>query len=269
MSLHALTHFLFERAGFNRWHPGMTGKRNQGVLHKYLLEAAGEMIVKGVPLAERLYVPEPFSKVSKTDIAQRRQKKLAVLQARDGQRPLALVLGEFKACEAAASGRRLWIKHLPEVPLLLTNELWRRLERTYAAYFEARDADGFRPRLVLTALIRAKREHTYEIDTASLMLASEHWIPVESAHELPLIHALAEAGRRFAKPLRYDAKNAGGFANALLLDVGPEAVPLHVVSPFMTDAERTAKEAAIAACGAQARVWYTDESMPPFAPVMR
>ena len=43
MSLHALMHFLFERAGFNRWSPAMEGKRNQGVLHKYLMNAAEEI----------------------------------------------------------------------------------------------------------------------------------------------------------------------------------------------------------------------------------
>jgi hypothetical protein len=40
MSLRALLHFLYERAGFNRWYPAMEGRRNQGVLHKYLCEAA-------------------------------------------------------------------------------------------------------------------------------------------------------------------------------------------------------------------------------------
>ena len=47
MSLHALMHFLFERAGFNRWSPAMEGKRNQGVLHKYLMNAAEDVMVKG------------------------------------------------------------------------------------------------------------------------------------------------------------------------------------------------------------------------------
>ena len=54
MSLRALTHFLFERAGFNRWSPAMAGKRSQGVLHKYLLRAAEQVRAKGVVLAERL-----------------------------------------------------------------------------------------------------------------------------------------------------------------------------------------------------------------------
>jgi hypothetical protein len=265
MSLRALTHFLFERAGLNRWLPGMVGKRNQGVVHKYLLDAAGEMIVKGCPLAQRLYVPEPFIESARAAIAQRRREKLAVLQPTNGQAPLAMVLGEFKSCEATALGRRLWIRHMPDVPLLLSNKIWERLERTYAACFEARDADSaVRPRLVMTALIRARREHTYEVDTASLMLASEHWIPVEGVHELPLIHALVEARRRFIKPLRYDTKNAAAFANVLLLDAGALPLPLHIVSPFMTDQERAAKEATIAACGPDAWVWYTDEAMPPF-----
>ncbi|MDR0701643.1 MAG: DUF1173 domain-containing protein [Azoarcus sp.] len=264
MSLRALTHFLFERAGFNRWTPGMAGKRGQGVLHKYLLEAASKTIVRGEPLVKRLYVPEQFNEASKVDAARRRREKLAVLYPRDGHTPLALVLGEYKHCEATASGQRLWIRHMPDVPLLLANELWARLERKYAAYFDALGADTkFRPKLVLTALIRTRSEHTYEIDTASLMLASEHWIPVENAHELPLIHALVDARRRFIKPLRYDAKNTGPFANALLLDAGTEPAPLHVISAFMTGSERTAKEAAIAAHGARTWLWYTDEAMPP------
>ncbi len=57
MSLRALMHLLFERAGFNRWSPAMEGKRNQGVLHKYLMEAAENVLVKGAALGERLYVP--------------------------------------------------------------------------------------------------------------------------------------------------------------------------------------------------------------------
>jgi hypothetical protein len=106
MTLRALMHFLFERAGFNRWSPAMAGKRNQGVLRKYLLEAAEEIVVKGVPLAERLYVPEPFSESAKAEAAQRRREKLAVLRPKDGQTPLAIVIGEFKASEATSQGRR-------------------------------------------------------------------------------------------------------------------------------------------------------------------
>ncbi|MCY0726110.1 DUF1173 family protein, partial [Klebsiella pneumoniae] len=80
------------------------------------------------------------------------------------------VIGEFKVSEVTALGRRVWIKHMPDAPLLVGTKTWERIERVFAPLFEARDADsGYKVRLVLVALIRARREHTYEIDAASLM----------------------------------------------------------------------------------------------------
>lgn len=263
MSLRALMHFLFERSGFNRWSPAMAGKRNQGVLRKYLLEAAEEITVKGVPLAERLYIPEPFSENSKVEAAQRRREKLAVLRPRDGQTPLAIVIGEYKISEATAQGHRVWIRHMPDAPLLIAGRAWERIERVFAPLFEARDADiGHSVRLVIAALICARREYTYEIDSVSLMLTSEQWIPIEGVHELPLVDALVAQQRRFVKPLRYDAHSASPFPNALLLDAGPSPVPLHVLSRFMNPKERAAKEKAIARAGEIAWVWSTDQAMP-------
>lgn len=265
MSLRALMHYLFERAGFNRWSPAMEGRRNQGVLHKYLLEAAQEVTVKGLALADRLFVPEPFSEAGRADAARRRRDKLAVLNPCDVQLPMALLLGEFKANEPGASGQRVWIKHLPDMPLLVQDRTWARLAKRYAALFEARDADGGHGvRIVMAALLRARREQTYEIDTASLMLTDTHWIPVEGVHELPLLQALVAQGRRFIKPLRYDAGAASAFPNALLLDVGAVPVPLHVVSAFADPAAQRARELSVAEADADAWVWRTAMAMPPF-----
>ena len=219
------------------------------------------MIVKGQPLAQRLYVPEPFSEASKVAAAQRRRDKLAILQPTDGQAPLAVVLGEFKTCEATAFGRRLWIKHVPDAPLLIADKTWERARRAYAAYFEIQDA-GFRSHLVLTALIRAKREHVYEVDALSLMLTSEHWIPVEGAHEVELVHALVEQQRRFIKPLRYDARSTAGFPNALLLDAGADPVALHVISAFADEKERAAKIQTVARLEPRVWAWWTEQPMP-------
>lgn len=241
----------------------MAGKRNQGVLRKYLLEAAEEITVKGVPLVERLYVPEHFSESGKAEAAQRRREKLAVLGPRDGQAPLAVVIGEYKASEATAQGHRVWIRHMPDAPLLIAGRTWERIERVFAPLFEARDADiRHSVRLVMAALICARREHTYEIDSVSLMLTSEQWIPIEGVHELPLIGALVAQQRRFIKPLRYDARSAAPFPNALLLDAGPSPMPLHVLSVFMNPKERAVKEKAIARVGEMAWVWSTDQVMP-------
>lgn len=267
MSLRALMHFLFERAGFHRWSPAMEGKRNQGVLHKYLHEAAENVAIKGLALAQRLYVPEPFSETGRDDVARRRREKLAVLQPRDGHSPLAIVIGEFKTSDVNSLGCRVWIKHMPDAPLLIAAKAWERMERVYAALFEARDADtGYKPRLMMTALIRARREHTYEIDVATLMLTSEHWIPVEGLYELPLVQALVNQQRRFIKPLRYDAKSTAAFPNALLLDAGSLPVPLHVVSAFTDPKEQAAKALFLRRSEETLWVWHTSEPMPTFAP---
>jgi hypothetical protein len=240
----------------------MQGKRNQGVLHKYLTEAAEDVSVKGFALSERLYVPEPFNETTHAEAAQRRRDKLAVLRPRDGRSPLAVLIGEFKASEVTALGRRIWIRHMPDAPLLITAEAWERIERAFAPLFEARDADtGFKVRLMMAALIGARREHTYEIESAGLMLTSEHWIPVEGIHELPLVHALVEQRRRFIKPLRYQARSAAGFPNGLLLDCGAKPVPLHLVSAFLTPKERVVKDAAIQNTE-PAWVWDTDQPLP-------
>ena len=60
---------------------------------------------------------------------------------------------------------------MPDAPLLIAGKSWGADRAGVRPLFEARDADTGRPvRLVLAALIRARREYTYEIDAASLML---------------------------------------------------------------------------------------------------
>ncbi len=272
MSLRAVMHFLFERAGMNRWHPAMEGKRNQGVLHKYLTEAADDLVTKGLRLSERLYVPEPFSETGKAQIADRRRSKLAMLQSSEGNLHfnMALVLGEFKGSEAGATGRKIWIRHMPDAPLLIAAKAWDRIERVYGDLFEACDADtAYKPRIVMCALTYAKREHTYQIESASCMLATDHWIPVEGVHELGLIHTLIDEKRRFVKPLRYDAKTAAAFPNVLLLDAGEKPVPMHVVSGFMDSKERGLKEKMLKANEETKWVWYTDRPMPVLPAMMK
>jgi len=116
----------------------------------------------------------------------------------------------------------------------------------------------------MAALIHARREFTYEIDAASLMLVSEQWIPVEGVHELPLIDALIAQRRRFLKPLRYDAKAVATFPNALLLDCGATPVPLHLTSEFTSPKDRALKEKAIHASEKSGPWhWHTALPIPP------
>jgi hypothetical protein len=266
MSLRAVMHFLFERAGFNRWSPAMEGKRTQAVLHRYLLEAADGIETKGVRLSERLYVPEQFREERKTEIAERRRGRLALLQTPedDIHFKMALVIGEYKCDGPSPFGHKVWLRHMPDAPLFIDARAWERLKGRYGDLFEARDADTkARQRVVMCALIYAKREHVYQIDGVSVMLTTENWVPLEGIHESDFIQALTGQRRRFMKPLRYDARSAALFPNALLLDTGASPTPLHVVSALMDPNDRSAKEKAIKAHGTDLWVWHTDKPMPP------
>ncbi len=267
LSLRGLTHFLVDRAGFNRWSPAMAGKRHHGVIQWHLVAAADGVQVRGEPLAGRLHVPAPFSEARKAALAAHRREVFRALAPQDGVAPLMVVLGEFKECEITATGRRLWIRHMPDCPLRVEASTWARIERAYAALFEAKEADGQHDlRLVITALVRARRELVLEIEAASLMLVTSDWIPLEGVHELPLVHALVAQRRRFIKPLRYEARSAAGFANALLQDAGDAPRPLHLLSPFMSAADRHVKERALQA-DAVGWVWDTGCPMPPLPAV--
>jgi len=267
ISLRALLHFLYERAGFNRWYPAMEGRRTQGVLHKYLTEAARGVLLKGEPLDGRLYVPEPFRLELKNETGERRRRKLALLLSPEsaGQFKMAIVIGEFNGCVATPYGRRVSVKHMADAPLFIDNKTWKRVERAYGPVLQARDADVNRePRALMAALIYAKREHIYQIDTLSMMLTTDQWIPLDGLHELPLIERLQREQRAFLKPLKYDARSSAAFANALLLDCGGTARALHVVSPFVAGRDRWIKDKAVSSAGDLRWVWHTDEEMPAF-----
>lgn len=266
MSLRALMHFLFERAGFNRWYPAMEGRRNQGVLHKYLSEAARGVTVKGASLDERLYVPEPFRVELKDEIGERRRKKLALLLSPEDavQYKMAIIVGEYNGSEPTSFGRRIVVKHMPDVPLYIENKAWERVERSYAPTLQARDADvPKKPRVMLAALVYAKREYVYQVDTVSMMLTTDQWIPLDGLYELPLIEALQSEQRSFMKPLKYDAKSAAAFPNVLLLDCEVGPVPLHVVSA-VADAKEKALKVRALAIDPPHWIWNTDTEVPSF-----
>jgi Protein of unknown function (DUF1173) len=83
---------------------------------------------------------------------------------------------------------------MPDVPLYIENKAWERVKRSYAAILQARDGDvSKKPRAMMAALVYAKREYVYQVDTVSMMLTTDQWIPMEGLHELPLIEVLQRA----------------------------------------------------------------------------
>jgi len=159
---------------------------------------------------------------------------------------------------------------MPDCPLFIDAKSWERIERVFAPLFEAIDADTkVKPRLVMCALVYAKREHCYQIDTASFMLVTDNWIPLEGTDEIDLVQHLTEQSRRFLKPLRYDVRSAAYFPNALLLDTGDAPSALHIISNFMSEKDRAIKDKAIQRTDpTKAWIWRTDVPMPALPSIL-
>lgn len=268
VSLHGLLQFLFEQAGFNRWSPAMAGRRHQAVIQKYLNEAASEIRVKGTLLSERLYVPEAFDEAAKLDIIARRRERLSMLRAAtDGAYEMALVIGEFKDAVIGPGGVSIRIRHMADARLNMETKTWERLQRKFSWLFELSASEvGDHVKIILCMLVYANQEHVLKVDTATCMLTTRNWIPIDASFEIDLAARLTDEERRFLKPLRYDAAPSEPFPNYLLLDTGTAPTPLHILSGFMSKEARKAKERMIAEAGSSAWVWRTNEPIPALPP---
>jgi hypothetical protein len=265
-SLRALLHLLWEEAGLNRWYPRMKGRRGQWTLHKYLLQQAQRMRTKGVSLAERLYVPEQFRVQDKDAIAERRRQHLAFLHSPEDNVvfKMAVVIGEFNGVEPAAIGVKVFVKHAPDAPLHIDSRSWDRVRRSYGSIIDAAGFDvPHKPHVVMAAVIYGATEGCYHIESMTMMLTSEQWIPLDGAYEIPLIEHLIENDRIFIKPLRYDAKSAARFPNVLLLDAGDEPIHMHVFNPMADEKAKRAKAHQVQQRGELAWEWEHTGRLPP------
>lgn len=281
LGLRGLLHLLWERAGFNRWYPRMEGKRSWAVIRKYLLEAAQEVQTKGTRLDERIFVPEQFRAQDATAIGRRRTAAMSVLlsPSEDVQFKMMVVIGEMKEFTDTPIGCKIVLKHMADCPLYLESKTAERFRKVFSYEYETwltakdlqSDPNG-RPqfRFVFAGLIYAKRENLFYVDTATLMMTSENWVPLDYAYEQPLVEDLRKHQRRFYKPLRYESKSGAIFPNFMLLDAAEVPVSLDILSPFMVDKDRAAKEASIRDRAQPAWVWKTSDSAdPPALPPLR
>ena len=266
LSLRGLLHYLWERAGFNRWYPRMQGKRSYWVLRKFLLQASEEVETKGLRLAERVFIPESFSKDQAVEIGRRRDEALAILLSPDPglHFKMMIAIGELKEFRATTLGYELVLKHLPDCGFFIEEKAGVRTKRAFEAELQAWTAGQIK--LIAACLFYAKREHLYQIESLTLMMASAQWIPLDHTYEKDVVDKLVVEQRAFLKPLRYEAKHAGKFPNFQLLDVGERPVALEILSAFLSPQERAAKASAIAARNPKGWAWDTAQGGVPDLP---
>ena len=276
LGLRGLAHLLLQRAGFNRWYPRMQGKRSWYVVRKHLMAAAHEIESKGARLADILLIPEPFSLEDAPAIAKRRMRAMAVLLSpcEDVQFKLMLVMSELKEFSATDVDYRIVLRHMPDCALYMERKAGERFKKVFECEYEAwahqrsaeqsGQADPWRLRFLFCGLIYARREGVYFVDTATLVMLSSTWIPLDHPYEQLLMEELVRQERCFLKPLRFESKQGATFPNAVLLDTGDAETPLDIVTPFMIDRDRALKQQALSKRAA-AWIWdmQTQQEPPP------
>jgi hypothetical protein len=270
--LRGLQHLLWDRARLNRWYPRMEGKRSWWVVRKHLLEAAHDIETKGVRLADRLLVPEPFRLEEATEIAKRRIAAMSVMESPSDemQFKMMVAIGELKDFAETEIDYRILLKHMADCPLFMEKKAAEKFKKTFGVEYatwvhqKAIEHDRKDPRVppalrfLFAGLIYAKRENVFHVDTATIMMTTTNWVPVDYEYEKTLADELTRQQRRFMKPLRYESMQGASFPNLILLDTGSETTALDIVSPFLADKELASKNLALKQRDGPHWVWRTD-----------
>ncbi|RWM85617.1 MAG: DUF1173 domain-containing protein [Mesorhizobium sp.] len=216
LSLRGLLHYLWHEAELTVWTSRWTGKRHWWTVRWHLLEAAKQMSVKGGPLSDILFVPEPFRADNKDAIEQRRNAELAAaLPPKNGPRRLIVLVGEVKELIPARSGQKLVIKHLPGFPFLIDDALHRRLSTRFERELSLWGADAS-SHLIAVATFGLNPAGLAIVEEIALMVVSENWIPYETFQEKRLVDALARVREKSIKGLRFNLPPDQPIASALL-----------------------------------------------------
>lgn len=265
LSLRGMLHFLWEEAGFNRWHPGMEGKRNWRVVRHFLLDAAAGKATKGMPLADALFLPESFSVDEKDDIQQRRSARLAALAAHGKTRPLMVLIGEVKEFGAARYGKKAVIKHLPDMPIMLSDDLHGRLTKRFEAELSLwQTVEG--AKLVIVGTFGLGVTGIASFEEVALMAVSDQWIPFETLFEAALLQKLTHQRRRFLKGLRYNMPSSRPLASVVLSDTQPKSVALYIMPADASIAYRRELADLLIEAEVPGWLWCASGAEPPSLP---
>ena len=266
LTLRGVLHYLWDQAELNRWMPAMAGKRSWFVVRARLLEAAANKLAKGDALDSMLFVPEQFSVDRKDEILGRRLEKLRRLaEPAKGPRKLMIMVAEVKHIEPSRYGHKFVLKHLPDMPLMLAEDLHKRIVKRFESDLALWDADEA-THLVMIGTFGFDGAGNACAEEVSLVLTTANWIPIENRSDLQLVDALSHAGRRFTKGLRYNMAADRPLATAVLSDTTPRAVALYVVPANSKPEFKTALDELIESSELASWSWLAGETAMPALP---
>ena len=265
LSLRGLLHYLWDQAELTRWHPGFAGRRSWATVSRHLLQAAENKVARSGALNARLYIPEVFSVEQRDAINARRIAQWAHAVTSPGKpQHLMLLIGEVKEIVPARYGFKAVIKHVPDQPFALDEQLYRRMGRRFERELSLWGAsDAIHMMLIATYGLNDAGVPT--IEELSLMPVTGQWLPIEDSFEQLLIEHLVRDGRTFVKGLRYNLPVAQLLASVILTDAGESPIALCIGPRGGDDEQMAAAMTDLASVnGSPAWVWRVAQgAMPP------
>ena len=228
LTIRSLLHYLYEEAGLNRWSPNMAGKRNWFIVRKYLMLAVQNKVTRKMPLAESLLIPEQFSLDHKDEIVARRRKTLAKLKKQGKKTPMGILVGEVKEIGEARYGHKLVIKHMPDTPVYMDENVFKRINKAFStelAFFYENESIH----LLAICTFYLSPTGSPQVDTISFMIVNSNWLPFENIEELELLERLTRSDRHFIKGLRYNLTAGDVIASVLLTDTNETPTAVYLV----------------------------------------
>lgn len=229
LSLRGLLLYLWQEAGLTRWHPGFTGKRPWSTVRRRLLESAGDKVIGGHPLVDRLYVPEPFNVNDREGISRRRFSSWAAATmgtAASGH--LLLLIGELEEIAPARCGFKAVVKQVPDLAFTIDNRLYhlisKRLQPTLGLWSSTNDV-----RMLVAATFGLSPSGIPYIVELAVSATTWDWIPIENTFDRHLVQRLIAEGRSFLQFPRLDSPQIDNIPSATLLDCSNSTPELFVV----------------------------------------
>jgi hypothetical protein len=226
LTLRSLLHFLWDRGELTHWRPRMAHKRNWYIVRRELVSTATSCRVKGDSLEHVLFVPEPFNVEAKDEIVSRRMSQLTPVRASPDA--IMVVVGEVKTLDPSRYGERLILKHLPDMPFFMDEDMARRFNRYYADELQLWRSHAQEDHLILAASFSINAKGMPQLYEIAVMPVAREWLPYETLDERALLAKAVEEKRIFVKGLRYNLNPSKPIASITLQDTGDTATAIHL-----------------------------------------
>ncbi len=246
MTPRSMLHYIWDASHLTIWDPSSLKRRNWPFVQQALKNACANMTTKGLALAGRVYIPEPWTSDRKDTISMQRRALMGRIATNKSSRELMMFLVEVKDLMPSQFGYKIVAKQVPDAPLYMSEAHWALINKRYETEIDMFMAEREKRHMVAFGTLSVKTSGSLHVEDIVLMMTNQYWIPVaDHIDELLVDHSIS-AGRHFIKPLRYNLGPGRCVANVIYRDTPHKATSLYVTRTDDSDALQAGRDELIA-----------------------